>query len=111
MAVAELDSLGVARPMNTYEFVVSAIGLLVVGFLGGVMAYRNAKSRRERSFVFKAVGLQAVLAFGILSAYYYCQWSQPLLVLAATAAIFIPIMIWIGWRVRQIRVQQDDTNA
>src|SRR5688572_23066717 len=97
--------------MNTYEFLVSVIGLLVVASLGALMAYRNAKSPRERSFVFKAVGLQAVLVFGFLSSHFYFQWSQPLLVLALVIAICIPIMFWIGRRVRRIRAQQDDTNA
>jgi ABC-type Mn2+/Zn2+ transport system permease subunit len=103
--------LGVARAMSTYEFIVSIVGLLVVGSLGTVMAYRNAKSRRERSFLFRAVGLQAVLAFGGLTASYYFQWSQPRLVLVVVLAIFVPVMFWIDRRVRRIRVQHDDTNA
>ena len=97
--------------MSTYEFIVSMVGLLIVGSLGTVMAYRNARLRRERSFLFTAVGLQAVLAFGVLTAYYVFQWSQPRLVLVVILAIFIPVMFWIDRRVRRIRSQPDDTDA
>jgi len=97
--------------MSTYEFIVSMVGLLVVGSLGTVMAYRKAKSGRERIFLFKAVGLQAVLAIGVLTAYYHFQWSQPFLVLIVVLTIFLPVMLLIDRRARRIRAQHDGTNA
>lgn len=97
--------------MSTYEFIVSMVGFLVICVLGTLMTCRKAKSQRERTFVLKAAGWQAVLGFGILSAYYYFQWNKPFLVFAVVLATWAPIMFWIDRRARQIRVQQDDTDA
>jgi hypothetical protein len=102
---------GFTSSMSTYEFIVSMIGLFVIGVLGTVLAHRKATSQRERSFVYKAVGLQAVLGFGVLSAYYYFQWDQPHLVLAVFLAVCAPIMFWMERRLQRIRTQQVDTDA
>lgn len=97
--------------MNTYEFIVSMVGFLVISVLGTMLVVRNAKTGRERTFVLKAAGWQAVLGFGILTACYFFQWNQPRLVFAVALAIWIPLMLWIERRVQRIRTQQDDTDA
>jgi amino acid transporter len=97
--------------MSTYEFIVSMVGFLVICVLGTLMTCRNTKSQRERTFVLKAAGWQAVLGFGILSAYYYFQWNKPLLVYAVVLATWAPIMFWIERRVQRIGTQQNDTDT
>ena len=95
--------------MSTYEFLLSLIGLAVVGVLGTVLARRNARSVRERRFVLKAVGLQAILALGILCGYYFFQWKNRELVLALVLILIVPTMYWIQSKVQHLR-RGDNTH-